>query len=185
MLPALCVCRGVMRMRKLLCAACLLVIPVLFIVSCSEKPPKAPDQLMVSVAANAQITQGESALTCSVTRNSEGIAVITVSQPSLLNGMSFEWRGDGYGISYNGLACKAEQPFLPSTSFASAIINVFSACENIDALVIQSQEGEKTTYSGSSESGRFEVVADNSDGFIEKLTVPDLKLTVDFTRWES
>lgn len=171
-----------MKMRKLLCAACLLVIPILFIVSCGRKQPETPDHLLVSVAVNAQVTQGDSALSCSVTRNTEGIAVITVTQPSLLNGMSFEWRGDGYGISYNGLACKTEQPFLPSTSFASAIINVFSACENIDALVVQSQEGGKTTYSGSSESGRFEIVADNSDGFIEKLTVPDLKLTVDFTR---
>lgn len=169
-------------MRKLLCVACLLVIPVIFIVSCGKKEASAPDHLMVSLSASAQVIQGESSLSCTVTRNAEGVAVITVTEPAQLNGMSFEWRGDGYGISYNGLACETEKPFLPSTSFASAIINVLTACENVDSLVVQSQDGGKTVYSGSSESGRFEITVNNSDGFIEKITIAELKLTVDLTK---
>ena len=61
-------------------------------------------------------------------------------------------------------------------------MNVLKSCERMEGLQIQSQEDGKTVYSGESESGRFTITVDNQDGFIEKISIEDLQLSVDFTR---
>ena len=171
-----------MNVRTFLCVLVLAGITLLFMVSCNKKEEQPPDQIMASVSASAQVTQGESSLSCTVVRNPEGVGVISVTQPASLEGLCFEWKGNGYGLSYHGLACEAGTPFLPSTSFASAIMNVLKSCERMEGLQIQSQEDGKTVYSGESESGRFTITVDNQDGFIEKISIEDLQLSVDFTR---
>ena len=171
-----------MNVRKFLCLLILAGLTLLFTVSCGKKEEQPPDQVMADISASAQVVQGDSRLSCTVTRNPEGVGVISVTQPAPLEGLCFEWKGNGYGISYHGLACEASTPFLPSTSFASAIMNALEVCESMDQLQIQSQEDGKTVYSGSSESGPFIITVDNQDGFIEQLSMEDLQLSVNFTR---
>ena len=61
-----------MNVRKFLCVLVLAGITLLFMVSCNKKEEQPPDQIMASVSASAQVTQGESSLSCTVVRNPEG-----------------------------------------------------------------------------------------------------------------
>ena len=42
--------------------------------------------------------------------------------------------GDAYCISYNGLKCETDKPFLPNSSFATALMNVLEGAADTDAL---------------------------------------------------
>ena len=103
-----------MNVRKFLCVLVLAGITLLFMVSCNKKEEQPPDQIMASVSASAQVTQGESSLSCTVVRNPEGVGVISVTQPASLEGLCFEWKGNGYGLSWRARRVRRFCPVPPS-----------------------------------------------------------------------
>lgn len=163
----------------------LLLVPslcVLLFVSCKQQAGTiAAEDVVTSFSANVQVTQEDSVILCTISRTPESIAAVTVTEPQQLNGMRFEWRGSGYGISYNGITCETEKPFLPNTSFAAALVNALTEAAKPEGLAFEAMQEERALFSGTCDSGRFQIWVNNANGLIEQLTVDELKLKAVFT----
>ncbi len=147
--------------------------------SCSESDPLTADELQMAFTANAVISQDDTAITCRVTRTQEGLATVAVLSPQLLAGLAFEWQGDGYAITYSGLVCETQQPFLPSSCFASALIGALDQAANPENLTLQSENGGSTIFTGTCPSGDFTLEADSATGVVQKINIASLNLTAE------
>lgn len=169
-------------MKKLLCLLCILAVAGITLASC-HKPPSAitAEQVVASFSAQAQVTQQGSVIGCSVTRTPEGLAAVTVTSPEQLKGMCFEWNVENSGISYQGLSCRTEQPFLPKTSFAAVIVNVLKAVSVPENLTDQGERDGMACFSGQSDSGPFIILVDCSNGYIQEILLEELDFRAVFS----
>jgi hypothetical protein len=165
-------------MRRILCVFFLLLIPTVLFTSCRGGEPEmfTADQVVTSFSAEMKVQMLDSTIGCTLVRNDEGLAQVCVTDPAPLSGMRFEWRGDGYAISYDGLVCQTQSPFLPSTSFAAAVVNVLASASKAEALTAEGYEEGAAVFSGGCDSGHYKIWVNPSNGFIEKITIQELGL---------
>ena len=153
--------------------ALLLAAVSLWTTACSSGGSAQPAETITKFSANILVTMGESEISCQLYRKGTGDVSLTVKEPVQLAGMGFEWKDNRYAISYNGLRTETENPFLPASSFASAIVSVLDAAEAGNAQ----NEGEKdgfVFYTGECSSGAYQYGVNSYTGFIEQITLEDL-----------
>ena len=113
--------------------------------------------------------------------NTEQQASVTITSPEQLSGMCFEWSGENSGISYQGLSCRTEQPFLPKTSFAAIIVNVLQAASVPENLTDQGPRDGMSCFTGQSESGPFTILVNSSNGYIQEILLEELDFRAVFS----
>lgn len=158
----------------------MVLLMAICLVSCKSSNI-ALHQVVTNFSADVTVTMNESEICCTLTRAAEGVGTIAVTKPEALSSMCFLWQGNSYGLSYQGLQCTTEHPFLPNSSFAAALMNVLNASSQYESLKLVSQENGKAVFSGECDSGQFKIAVNISSGFIEEVTIDDLKLKATFT----
>ena len=143
--------------------------------TCGENGNSAGD-IVTNFTSNADVTIDGEKIKCSVSRDIQGLTNITIKEPKVLEGMTYSWNGNGYGVSYHNLSCNTETAFIPDNSFAAAINNVLDATKDLESLNCDSNKNGYTAYSGDSRSGKFILTVSNSDGAINKIEIKDLNL---------
>lgn len=106
----------------------------------------------------------------------------TVAEPQKLNGLSLNWNGDAFTMSYLGMEWNGDAVGLPDTAFAGAIRNVLNAVSAGRLTGSPNQDG-KCVIAGGSESGDYKLTVE-MDGFPVSLSVPALDLEVTFQNFK-
>lgn len=170
-------------MRRVIFVAVSALVLIFCISSCTEKAPSVPE-IVAGFKANAQVDMGEVSLGCSVSHTSGGVSSVTIQKPEGLKGLSFRWLGGTYAISYNELLCETQSSYLPSNSFAEAIVNALNTASKEGGVTYTKSEDGCAVFSGSCSSGDFLLYADEKSGYITKIDFPEINTTVTFTNTE-
>lgn len=154
------------------------------LISCSSRVGvvKAED-IVSSFKGKMTVTQGDSKIECSICRNNEESAQITVDKPDQIKGLKFKWCGSDNGIVFGELQLKTQTAFLPDNSFAQAIMNVLKVSSKAENLTSEANFERKNEFSGTCDSGKFKIIV-NDQGLIETIYIEDMKLEANFTEVE-
>ncbi|QEY34125.1 hypothetical protein FL966_03170 [Caproiciproducens galactitolivorans] len=160
-------------MRRIFCIFAFLVL-VLPLAACSSPTVQAAE-IHFSFQCKADVnTNGEQFL-CNLSRTAPGRASVQVLSGDL-DGLSFDWDGDGFSISYKDLCAKSEDCVLPDTAFASVLVKVLDYAERSDSLT----SGADGSFTGTFEDKDFTITVDKNTGDIQTLVIPETNLSVKF-----
>ena len=101
---------------------------------------------------------------------------IKILEPKSLSGLTFSWESNNYEVSLNDLSCSFNKDFLPNTSFLSLLVEAINSINQRESLNFESNKGGEIVFNGGCNS---RIVTDK-DGKIQKIEIPDKKITVDF-----
>lgn len=154
-------------------ALCLVSVFMVFsFFACAAQEMKAED-LVFCFHCNADIDDNGEKIQCSLTRDAPGRASVQFFSGDL-NGLTYEWSGEGFSISYSGISAESEECVLPDTSFAVILLQFLDYAEKSETLV-NTHGGE---VSGSMNGIDFTITADRTTGHIQTIDIPQKNLKV-------
>ena len=128
--------------------------------------PLEPADLVFHFSCKAEITSGETQVSCEVDRTGPGILRVSIVEPDDLSGMDYYWSGEGFSVAYAGLEAQSDACTLPQNNFA---------CRP-DVLTA----GQDGVFSGSFDGCDFSLTANAETGQIESLSIPQKEFTAQF-----
>ena len=134
----------------------------------------APAEPELLFSSRAQISAPGTEIGCVFSRYEGGLANITILSPAEIQGMSYDWTGDHFLISFSGLSVKSEKCMLPDTSFAVVMVDALHAAEK---ELSETGEGE---YTGNLGGKAFSITTDPETGRILSLHVPYCGISAEF-----
>ncbi len=96
-------------------------------------------------------------------------------------GMGFDWAGDGFTLTYQGLAAKSATCVLPDTSFEAVLVRVLDEAQKPGVLTWT----HGNEFSGSAGGDDFVLTADPNSGQIQTVSVPGMGVSVKFYDYEA
>ena len=153
-------------------AVCVLLFPVLS--GCSAQNLEAED-IDFTFSCKIDVKSDCGNMTCDFVRAGPQSADIGILSGDA-EGLSYDWNGGEFTVSYGGLSVQNDSCALPSTSFAALLVGSLDCAQQKDALT-RSREGE---FSGRAEGFDFILKADVSTGQITEFSVPEKNLNVKF-----
>lgn len=159
------------RRLALLALAAALALPA----GC-KTPSRQSDPVTEGFRCTAEMDYSGQHYVCELTCPGGGGFTAKLSQPALLDGLTMNWDGEGFILSYLGIERRLDGSGLPDTAFAEAVRNALQAAAG------QLMDGaDKGGYvlEGGSDSGDYTLTF-SSDGYPASLTVPALDLSVAF-----
>ncbi|MBW7573708.1 hypothetical protein [Caproiciproducens faecalis] len=147
--------------------------------ACAAQEIQAED-LVFCFHCNADINYDGEKIQCAFSRDAPGRASVQFLSGNL-NGLTYDWSGENFSISYSGISAKSEECVLPDTSFAVILLQILDYSEKSETLV--KTHGDEV--SGSMNGVDFTMTADRTTGQIQTICVPQRNLEVqlhDFTQ---
>jgi hypothetical protein len=96
-------------------------------------------------------------------------------------GMGFDWSGDGFTLTYQGLAAKSEKCVLPDTSFEAVLVRVLDEAQKPGVLTWT----HGNEFSGNAGGDDFLLTADPNSGQIQTVSVPGMGVSVQLYDYEA
>lgn len=156
----------------------LIVIIVMFLPACSANPPSQPVlDFQAKLSIEDKAFDGLFSLQAEITSTMQGAVAMKVTTPDELWGLTYKWT-DGFEMIYEGLHTKTQKGYLPKDSFAQAVYNVLCALSREEQC--DSFEDGVAAFTGECASGAYKVTTD-SKGYIQNISVEEIKSTIDFT----
>lgn len=171
--------------RKFEKAGIFVLITVIFCVLfmlCGCNKTETVDPVTDGFRCMADVEMKGEKYVCQLTVGSSGSFKMVVDDPVLLKGMTMDWNGEEFLVSYMGMEWNLGNDSLPNTAFATSIRNVLSAVAT--GQYQSTGNGNDYTVGGGSDSGDFKLTM-SSDGYPKALTVPSLELNVTFRDYET
>ena len=165
--------RGVGEYMRRTWIAFLAVLLLVAFAGCSRKEIRA-EEIDFHFQCDANIVSGEQKINCRLNRTSPGIVSVKVSSGDL-NGMTYDWSGEDFSITYSGLTAKSEGCVLPNYSFAEVLKQTLDYAEKSGSLT----KTHGNEFSGKLNDFDFTVITDG-DGRIKKITVPGRNFSAEF-----
>ncbi len=158
-------------MRKM--TALFLILILIFAFSGCAKQDISPEEIGFNFNCKADVTIDDQKLTCRLNRSAPEIISIQIISGDL-NGLLYNWDGEGFSISYSGITAKSDNCMLPKTAFAEALKQILDcACK----------EGALTKTHGNEFSGKYNgldfTIATDGSGQIKKITIPKQGITAE------
>lgn len=154
------------------------VVSVFVICSCSQSV-KIPS-VITNINSDALVEYGGTEYECHITRLTDGVVSICLNSPENLSGLTFRLADGKYSVSYDELLCRTDSVFLPETAFPTMIINILSVANTQENLIYQSSENGLVTFTGTSNTGGFQLITD-TDGNITEIFQETQGLKVSIT----
>nr|WP_319488160.1 hypothetical protein [uncultured Caproiciproducens sp.] len=139
--------------------------------ACKAQEIKAAD-INFSFHCIADIDYNGEKITCGLNRDAPGRASVQFLSGDL-NGLTCDWSGEGFSISYSGLSAKSDDCVLPDTSFAVILLQILDYAEKSDSLI----ETHGDELSGTMNEINFTMTAEKSTGLIKTISIPQKNLT--------
>ena len=158
-------------------AAGLLAFCLLLPAGCGPTGRQAADPVTEGFSCTAQLDYSGQHYVCRLTCAGGGAFTAKLSQPALLDGLTMEWDGEGFSLSYLGLERRLDGSGLPDTAFASAVRHVLQAAGE---QLMDGQELSGRKLEGGSEAGDYTLTF-SDDGYPASLSLPALDLEVAFS----
>jgi hypothetical protein len=160
-----------MKIRKSIAA--IIGILLIFVFSgCAKQDIKA-EEIDFIFNCKANVTFEGQKLTCQLNRTAPEIINIQIISGDL-NGLIYDWDGEGFSISYSGITAKSENSVLPKAAFAEIIKQTLDcACK----------DGALTKTHGNEFAGKYNdmdfTIATDGNGQISKITIPQRGITAE------
>ncbi|WP_444640609.1 hypothetical protein ACRQU7_10210 [Caproiciproducens sp. R1] len=152
-------------------AICLFSFFLVFSFSaCAAQEIKAED-IVFCFHCTADIDYNGEKIQCALSRDAPGRANVQFLSGDM-NGLTYDWSGEGFSVSYSGLSAKSDECVLPDTSFAVVLLQVLDYAEKDGSLT--RTHGDE--FSGTVEGIDFTMTADRSTGQIQTISIPQKKL---------
>lgn len=91
-------------------------------------------------------------------------------------GLGWDWGGDGFTLTYKGLAMKSGNCALPETSCACVLVRILDAAEK-DGSLTKTHDNE---FSGNTDNIDFTLTANEATGHIQTISAPGRKIQAKF-----
>lgn len=138
------------------------------------------DLLRQPFTAKATIRLKDMTLEADVNRSSPQKLTMQVTEPAVLEGLTFTYDGETVGISFQGMRFDLADDSLTAKMAAKVLLyTINSASEQSGVTVIRTENG--ISIRGENEQGDFEILLDREKGSILKCSMPNLELECSFT----
>lgn len=143
---------------------------------CGSRAEIETGSINFTFECKADITSPKGDVSYSFDRDGEaGTSLQVLSGAS--KGLCWYWDGDGFSVTYKGIAAKSGECVLPKNSPAEVLVRVLSTAEKDGALTSSGNGG----FSGSTDDGTdFTLTADPKTYNIKEVSVPDYNIKVKF-----
>ena len=131
---------------------------------------------MFHFSCKAEITSGETQVSCELDRTGPGILRVSIVKPDDLSGMDYYWSGEGFSVAYAGLEAQSDACTLPQNNFALILQQTLDYACRPDVLTA----GQDGVFSGSFDGCDFSLTANAETGQIESLSIPQKEFTAQF-----
>jgi hypothetical protein len=149
------------------------VLLLIVFAGCSRAEVKA-EEIDFHFQCDVNIVSGEQKINCCLNRTSPGIVSLKIASGDL-NGMTYDWSGEDFSITYCGLTAKSESCVLPTYSFAEVLKQTLDCAEKSGSLT----KTHGNEFSGNLNGFDFTLTTDG-DGRIQKITVPGRNFSAEF-----
>lgn len=149
--------------------------------SCKEKAE--PISLNKSYTCEAEITFGDIQANAGINRLGNGVWDIELTSPSNLAGLAICYDNELAKISYNGLSFEIAKEDLPIQSMLTALTQALDNAANENNINCF-KKGNKITAEGKLNNGEYTITIDEKSGAMLNLTLPDLNLDVNFSKYK-
>ena len=146
-----------------------MTLPVFFLSSCSNEILPSNKSPVLSFSSVGSFIENENVVTFNLVAKDKDDITIKIISPAGAQGLTFKKNNDKTVVSYKDLEVKNDEVDIIKGSFISDILNILRYFEQKSALNVISSENGITTYSGTMESGDFEVEVYDSSGFIKEI----------------
>lgn len=147
---------------------------------CSNQRLMKPSDIDFTFSCKVGLAVAGQNMTCTLTRNGPEDAELRVLSGGL-EGMGCNWNGNGFVLTYQGLAAKSDSCVLPQTSFAKVLIQVLDCASKPGALT-RSRGNE---FSGKAQGDDFTLTSDPATGRILSVSVPERGINAGFSDYGS
>lgn len=138
------------------------------------------DLLRQPFTAKATIRLKDMTLEADVNRSSPQKLTMQVTEPAVLEGLTFTYDGETVGISFQGMRFDLADDSLTAKMAAKVLLyTINSASEQSGVTVTRTENG--ISIRGENEQGDFEILLDREKGSILKCSMPNLELECSFT----
>ena len=165
---------------KLRWVAITLALCLLLLLAGCQQQPETLD-LNGGMLCDVSIQYGDVTAQGRLERTAAGVCRLTVSQPSEIEGMVFDWDGSDLQLSFKGLSYTLDSKALPKTAFASVLLRCLDAAAAKGALAVKDRLGDLLVCSGQGEDGAFTLEYNTANGQIESLRIPAVNFEAAFT----
>lgn len=147
---------------------------------CAGQHPMKASDLDFTFLCKIEASGNGQSTVCSFSRSGPENAEMKVLSGSSA-GMGFDWAGDGFTLTYQGLAAKSETCVLPDTSFEAVLVRVLDEAQKPGVLTWT----HGNEFSGSAGGDDFVLTANPNSGQIQTVSVPGMGVLVKFYDYEA
>ena len=168
----------------------LLIIPaliLLIIMPCcqaAKTETEAPRSIISGFSCDITANYNSMSISARMTWPSAGVCCIEIKEPIPLSGMTLNWSGGEFSLSYMGIEMPFSEEILPDSGFAEGIVNSLEAAvQETEFEIIKS--GNEYIYSASGKSGDYSLSFDENSGILTGISVPSINLEADISNFET
>lgn len=165
----------------------IVAICALFFTLAACKIGSSVDQndIITNFTAKMSVNIDDKQYDCDISRTDGNITKIIITSPDTVSGLTYEYRGEGYTISYNDKVAEGDYPYLPDSSFSEILTDILSSVSSGNSLGKSYSVSGSSCFDGECESGDFKVTVSNDTGFIQKIEAKDYKIEYTFSDMEA
>lgn len=162
------------------------VFSILFFYGCSAKGSvteqsyeKLAAQMQRPFEAKAKIKAGEMEICADFNKTAPGYAVMTITQPQSISGMTLKYNGEDITVGFKGMEIELSEKSPITQGLIKLLVNAVDKSAQASGVKI-SAENESLTLSGKGESGTFNIVLDAKTHSVVSISLPDCELECQF-----
>lgn len=149
------------------------VLLVMVFAGCAQQEIKA-EEIDYHFQCDVNVVSGEQKINCHLNRTAPEIVSIKISSGDL-NGMTYDWSGEDFSITFCGLTAKSESCVSPNYAFAEVLKQTLDYAEKSGSLT----KTHGNEFSGNLNGYDFTLTTDE-DGRIEKIAIPGRNFSAEF-----
>lgn len=108
----------------------------------------------------------------------DGRVTMVFTEPSSLDGVTLGWTGDRMQMQLGGMSIEVQEDSMPDGGLIRCLVQVLSDVESKKGK----QDGGDYVIQGEAEGKSYTLVCDAKTGLPKSLSVPDEKLTAEFSQ---
>lgn len=148
---------------------------------CSGKIQQAhleQKDLLFSFQCKAEVTAGQNRYSCIFTHSAPGMGSVQITSGNLA-GLMYNWSGENFSVSYNGVTAESADCVLPKTSFANLLQSTVDRAQKDGSLA----KTHGSEFSGTGDGYDFTLTADAATGQMQKISIPKYEISADFSNY--
>ncbi|MEG1243681.1 MAG: hypothetical protein RSD17_02490 [Oscillospiraceae bacterium] len=151
---------------------------------CNKQNSVTPPAINPSFESDVKISFNDVKITCYLKQTDFNDAQIEIFTPKELNGFTIMRSQDKCSLKFKEMNYQLDLSKFPKASFAQIMTDAYSQLVNSEGVKIKKQD-KYWIYEGKIDSGNFKITQNDDTGFVEKIEVPQVGMTAEFSNIKS